>query len=250
MVFINDILKMLYSIDADIEQKKWVRGIVKCLLLVIVGACTVLCILWFIAFLFNHIDYVIIVVGGIGSIILLIRSALPERPKQREKAVYIKKNESMIGYDTITLESTYKRIREGMFHIITETADLIGVKKPTSSSQMDAPTHYDIISNVPVYHLLVAKIGGENDVYTIMGLLQNVLEQKLNDNEFNGISQTVFFHNGQAYPSIMIDNVRNLGNMLQIDVVIVSGHYCRYRERRMHEQINKNLFDNPRDDDF
>lgn len=250
MKVIKDIIKIIYSIDSDINQKKWVRGIAKCLLLVIVGVCTVLCVLWFIALLYNHIDYVIIVVGGIGSIILIIRSALPERPKQREEVVRIQKSESTIEYDTITLESTYKRIREGMFHIIIEIADLIGVKKPASFSQMDAPTHYDIISNVPVYHLLVAKTGSENDVYTVMGLLQNVLEQKLNNNEFNGITQTVFFYNGQAYPSIMIDNVRNLGNMLQIDVVIVSGHYCRYRERRIHEQLNKNLFDNPRDDDF
>lgn len=250
MKVIKDIIKIIYSIDSDINQKKWGRGIAKCLLLVIVGVCTVLCVLWFIALLYNHIDYVIIVVGGIGSIILIIRSALPERPKQREEVVRIQKSENTMEYDTITLESTYKRIREGMFHIIIEIADLIGVKKPASFSQMDAPTHYDIISNVPVYHLLVAKTGSENDVYTVMGLLQNVLEQKLNNNEFNGISQTVFFYNGQAYPSIMIDNVRNLGNMLQIDVVIVSGHYCRYRERRIHEQLNKNLFDNPRDDDF
>ena len=250
MKIVNDIWKIFDNIDKDISRKKWLRVVAKCSALIGIGVCICLCILWLIAFLFNHIDYIIIVVGGIGSIILIIRSALPERPKQREEAVRIQKSESTIEYDTITLESTYKRIREGMFHIIIEIADLIGVKKPASFSQMDAPTHYDIITNVPVYHLLVAKTGSENDVYTVMGLLQNVLEQKLNNNEFNGITQTVFFYNGQAYPSIMIDNVRNLGNMLQIDVVIVSGHYCRYRERRIHEQLNKNLFDNPRDDDF
>ncbi len=246
----DDLWKVFDNIDKDISKKKWVRVVAKCSALIGVGVCIGLCVLWLVAFLFNHIDYVIIVVGGIGSIILIIRSALPERPKQKEEVVRIQKSENVMEYDAIILDNTYKRIREGMFYIIIEIADLIGVKKPASSSQMDAPTHYDIISNVPVYHLLVAKTGSENDVYTVMGLLQNVLEQKLNNNEFNGISQNVTFYNGQAYPSIMIDNVRNLGNMLQIDVVIVSGRYCKYREQRMYNQMNNNLFDNARDDEF
>ena len=247
----EDFLKIINNIDRDLTHKKWVRGIFKCLLVAVVLLCMILCLLGLVVLIYQNVEYIIIVVGGVGCMIAFVRSALPERPLKQKEEVQSQPEENVtMQYDTIMLESTYKRVREGFFNIILEIADVIGVRKPTSHSQMDAPTHYDIVANVPIYHLLVTKTDGEKDAYTIMGILQNVLEQKLNNNEFYGISQTVFFYNGQAYPSIMVDNVRVFGNMLQIDVVIVNRHYCKYREQRMYNRMNSNLFDNTRDDEF
>ena len=120
MKIVNDFWKVFNNIDKDISRKKWLRIVAKCSALIGIGVCICLFILWLIAFLFNHIDYVIIVVGGIGSIILIIRSALPERPKQREEVVRIQKSENTMEYDTITLESTYKRIREATLYDHTD----------------------------------------------------------------------------------------------------------------------------------
>lgn len=247
----EDFWKIINNIDRDLTHKKWVRGIFKCLLVAVVLLCMILCLLGLVVLIYQNVEYIIIVVGGVGCMIAFVRSALPERPLKQKEEVQSQPEENVtMQYDTIMLESTYKRVREGFFNIILEIADIIGVRKPASHSQMDAPTHYDIIANVPIYHLLIAKTDAEKDAYTIMGILQNVLEQKLNNNEFYGISQNVHFHNGQAYPSIMVDNVRDLGNMLQIDIAIVSGNYCRYREQRMYNRMNSNLFDNTRDDEF
>ena len=80
--------------------------------------------------------------------------------------------------------------------------------------------------------------------------LQNAIEQRLNNNEVDGITQTAYFYNGQVVPSIMIDNVREMGNYVQIDVAIASDYYCKYRERRIYENMNSSDSANVHDRDF
>ena len=67
--------------------------------------------------------------------------------------------------------------------------------------------------------------------------MQNAIEQRLNNNEIDGITQTAYFYNGQVFPAIMVDNVREMGNYVQVDVAIASDYYCKYRERRIYENM-------------
>lgn len=237
MKIVNDINVYVESMCKDVENKKWARAIVKLVALVVVSVCMVLCLIWLVTLVYEYIDYIIIVVGGIACIIALFRSLASNKQVKQEKSS-LQTQQSFMQYDPITLENTYKLVRAGMCYVIGELADVIGVRKPASHSQMDAPTHFDIVANVPIYHILVAKMTSKNDTYTIMGILQNAIEQKLNNNEFNGIAQAVFFYNGQAYPSIMVDKVLDCGNMLQIDIAIASEYYCKYREQRIYNSLN------------
>lgn len=131
-----------------------------------------------------------------------------------------------------------------------EVADIVKLRKPASLSQMDAPTHYDVIARVPVYHFLATKLTDDVDLFDLTGILQNTIEQKLNNHELDGIQQTSFFYNGQAYPSLMVDNIRDLGSYVQIDVAIASEHYCRYRENWIYNSISQSGSGRPRDRDF
>lgn len=46
------------------------------------------------------------------------------------------------------------------------------------------------------------------------------------------------FYNGQSYPALMIDNVRDLGSYVQIDVAIASEYYYKYRESRIYNHMS------------
>lgn len=246
---ILDLNKIAQKICEDIENKKWLSAIAKFIALVLVAACVILCLLWLCVLAYQYVDYIIIVVGGTACIIAFFRSLITKKPDKQD-ITPVQAQQSFIQYDPITLENTYKLVRAGMCYVVGELADIIAVRKPASHSQMDAPTHYDIVSNVPIYHLLVAKTGGMIDTYTITGILQNAIEQKLNNNEFNGISQAVFFYNGQVYPAIMVDKVLDCGNMLQIDIAIASEYYCKYREQRIYNSMNSTSIGNMQDYDF
>ena len=73
---------------------------------------------------------------------------------------------------------------------------------------------------------------------------------RLNNNEVEGITQTAYFYNGQVYPSIMVDNVQDLGNYIQIDIAIASEYYCKYRERRIYNNMNQTGIIKPKDKEF
>lgn len=238
-ILLKDIKKILFSIQDDIEKKKWLKAFLKSVLFVGSVACMVLFALWLVELAFQYLEYIICVVGCVGCSIVLIRSMCSKKEIRQDQQVQEPKANPALQYDPITLENTYKLVRAGVCYVVGEIFEIIGVRKPASYSQMDGPIHYDIIANVPIYHLLVAKSGDiESDTYTVMGILQNAIEQKLNSNEFNGISQAAFFYKGQAYPSIMVDKVRDCGNMLQIDIAIASEYYCKYREQRIYNDMN------------
>lgn len=250
-ILLKDIKKILFSIQDDIEKKKWLKAVLKSVLFIGSVVCMALFVLWLMGIIAQYLDYIIIIGGGVACSIALIRSMTPKNEIKQEQQVQEPKSNTILWYDPITLENTYKLLRAGLCYIVGEIAEVIATRKPTSYSQMDSPTHYDIIANVPIYHLLVAKSGGmESDTYTVMGILQNAIEQKLNNNEFNGISQAVFFYKGQAYPSIMVDKVRDCGNMLQIDIAIASEYYCKYREQRIYNDMNGTGSERNQDKDF
>ena len=245
---INDIKNFFYSIDKDIEKKKWLKVFFKTILTILIGTSMFVVTIWGITLIAQHLIQIIFIVGITAYGIALIRSMLPKNDNPKENTLH--EQTTSLQYDPITLENTYKLLRTGLCSVIGEIFEVIYVKKPVSYTQMDAPIHYDIVANVPIYHLLVAKTGKEIDTYMVLGILQNSIEQKLNNNEFNGITQAVFFYNGRAYPSIMVDKVLDCGNMIQIDIAVASEYYCKYREMRIYNNMNGSGPGNNHDKDF
>lgn len=232
------------SLESDYLEKHWVKLILKILGLIIITVCMGL-LLGKLAFLIlDNIEGIVVTIGAIACFFMILFSFLPQRPVKVDPPI------GTIEHDPITLESTYKMIRKNLCSVIGDIADIARLRQPASLSQMDCPTHYDVVANAVIYHFLVLKQSNEIDTFSIIGILQNAIEQRLNNNEVEGITQTAFFYNGQVYPSIMVDNVQDLGTYVQIDVAIASEYYCKYRERRIYNNMNQTGIIKPMDKEF
>lgn len=226
-------------------DKKWGILILKILAILILTVCTGMVIFIIASAIINNLEKIIITIGSVGCITAIFLNFF----KKKEPAPALPDN-SIIEYDPISLESTYKILRQNLCSVIGDTAEITKLRKPVTLSQMDAPTHFDIVSKCAIYHFLVLKLAEEIDPFTITGILQNAIEQRLNNNEAEGITQTSFFYNGQVYPSIMVDRVQDLGNYIQVDVAIASEYYCKYRERRIYNNMAQSNSGRPQDKYF
>lgn len=236
--------KLVYSLINDYQEKHWFKLTLKFLGILIVTICMGLLLGQLAVLILEHIEEIVVTIGAIACFFMILFNF---SPKKQPEAV---PDTSIMEYDPITLEATYKIIRKNLCSVLGDIGEIVKLRKPATLSQLDAPTHFDIISKAVVYHLLALKQSDEIDTFSIIGILQNAIEQRLNNNEVEGITQTIFFYNGQAYPSIMIDNVQDLGNYVQIDVAIASEFYCKYRERRIYNNMNQSTAIRPKDKDF
>ena len=243
---IERLKKFFHSFVDDYANRSWVRLATKLVFTILVGGSIAFIIGNIALVIINNIENIVITIGAIFCFIWGISSLMTksEPPKTAELPA------PALEYDPITLESTYRLLRKTLCSIVGDVSEIIKVRKPTTLSQMDCPTHFDVISKAVIYHLLLTKTSEDFDALGASGILQNAIEQRLNNNEVDGITQTAYFYNGQVVPSIMIDNVREMGNYVQIDVAIASDYYCKYRERRIYENMNSSDSANVHDRDF
>ncbi len=185
-----------------------------------------------VVFIIDHIEKIVVTIGAIGSIAIIFLNLIPKRTAKPAPLP-----EPVLEYDPITLETTYRLIRKNICSIVGDVYEIIKVRKPTTLTQMDCPTHYDVVAKAVIYHLLLIKVSEDFDAMSASGILQNAIEQRLNNNELNGITQSSYFYNGQVFPSIMVDAVQDLGRYAQIDMALASDYYCRYREQRIFENL-------------
>ncbi len=245
-------MKILYlieiianSIFASYYEKHWGKLILKIIASLIVLTCMALVIASILYFIIENIENIVVTIGAIACFLAVIFSFFQKKPEKVEQP-----DSSIIEFNPITLETTYSLIRKNLCSIIADVADMIRLRKPATLSQMDSPTHYDILGNAVIYHYLLIKQSDEVDPYTILGVIQNTIEQRLNNGEIDGITQTHFFYRSQVYPSLMVDNVRDLGSYVQIDIAIASEQYLKYRERRIYNNMNTSGLNRPGDKDF
>lgn len=233
------------SLKENYENSEWIKFILKVITLFIVLLCTGLVLLMVVVFIIDHIEKIVVTIGAIGSIVIIFLSLIPKRVNKPASLP-----DTVLEYDPITLETTYRIIRKNICSIVGDVYEIIKVRKPMNLSQMDCPTHYDVVAKAVIYHLLLTKVSEDFDAMGASGILQNAIEQRLNNNEIDGITQTAHFYNGQVFPAIMVDNVREMGNYVQIDIAIASDYYCKYRERRIYESMNSSDFATVHDRDF
>ncbi len=232
-----------YSLIKNYQDKQWLKLILKILAMLIVTVCVGL-LLGELAFLIlDNIEEIVVTIGAIACFFMILFSFIKSPPPPPPPPIPQE-------FDPITLESTYNMLRKNLCSVIGDIADIIKLRKPANLRQMDGPTHYDIVANAVIYHFLILKQSDGIDAFSVIGILQNAIEQRLNNNEVEGITQTAFFYNGQVYPSIMVDNVQDLGNYVQIDIAIASEYYCKYRERRIYNNMNQTGIIKPKDKDF
>lgn len=187
---------------------------------------------------------------AVGCIVIVALFVLGFFPKK--KVVPALPEATPTGYDPVFLNSTYNLLRTNMISILAEVADMLHLRIPSTPSQIEAPVHYDIANNAAIFHFLCGKQepSVKTDPFEAIGIIQNVLERRLNSHELMGINQTTTFYNGMAYPAIMLDNVQDLGRYIQIDVAITNESYLRYRTNRLYSNMNDGNSSNPYDRNF
>lgn len=246
----NLLEKILLSIQNDYYDKRWLRFFLKLFISLIGLICMSLVLGKIILLIMFNIEAIVVALGSVFIFFMVLAQFIPKRVEKEKPSVQIQPESSPIEFDPITLETTYSLIRKNLCSILGDVAEIIRIRKPSTLSQMDSPTHYTIVSNAVIYHYLAVKSADEVDIFNAVGILQNALEQRLNNNEVEGITQTHFLYKSQAYPSLMVDKVNDTGGYIQIDIAIASDSYCRYRERRIYNNMNQNNGIRPVDRDF
>lgn len=143
------LLETIYdSLQENYENSEWVKFILKILALLIVLICTGLVLLAVVVFIIDHIEKIVVTIGAIGSIAIIFLSLIPKRTAKPAPLP-----EAVLEYDPITLETTYRLIRKNICSIVGDVYEIIKVRKPTTLSQMDCPTHYDVVAKAVIYGL-------------------------------------------------------------------------------------------------
>lgn len=227
----------------------WVFMLVLTLLL-ITG--TIYLIYWLLYFIVANIQ--LLMLGGfcLAAFIYWIKSRREERKKERQReeakqtatTAQAQAQASSRGYET-----NYNLIRQALYSAINTTCDATGLNRIQSITALDTPRHFDSAGNYYVYHYMVTKTPGMVSLDVMQEILQNRIEQLLAARQIPGISQVRYFHSsGISYPTLIIDEIRDIGNFLQIEMVTANKHYAEFQENYLNTLQENTL--SLQDDDF
>lgn len=229
--------KICYSYINDWEKRRYLSLFLKSVALIIALVCTAYLLAVVLLLIVTYKETIAEVIGMVVCIGILIlgfgasKKKKDTKEEDMDQAMYF-------SFDPVVLESTYYMIRNNIGMILCETADLLKLRKPAVPSQMDLPTHCDIIWKTPIYHLMVRKTDEDIDVDEIKGILQTTIQQKADNHELDGIpANSTVFCNGMKYPILMVDAVRDRGDWVQIDLAITTNDYIKYRDKCIYDQI-------------
>lgn len=241
-----NIINQLYNLAIQLfNDKKYIKLSLLLLGIILSAVCTGFVLYMIISLIVTHLIEIVTTIGGIIIFFSVLINFFSKKNTEVEPVT------SVMDYDPIVLESTYSLIRKNLAVIISDISEIIKLKKPATVMQMDAPSHYDIVGNVPIYHYMFFKLTEKADIDVIMGVLQTTITQTLESNSFEGITQSRFLYNSASYPSILVDNVIDTGSFIQVDIAIASEAYCRHRKQRIYNAINSgNVHSNVSDKDF
>lgn len=237
MKIFKDFDNFLEELVWNIEDKRWGIVILKCTAALIVLSCAAYFLGVILFLIYENLATIALLIGCIFCIGSSLREALYKK-REKMEPVPVEEEQNILQYDPITLSSTYQLLKNGLCSILNELSGVLGIQKVTSPTQLDSPVPYTITANVPIYNIIVPKISAEFDAYEASGIIQNAIEQRLRNNEFNGISQSTFFFNGRSYPLILVDKVTVYGNIVSIELAIANTSYCKYREQRLLNNMN------------
>lgn len=228
--------RLCASFAEDKANKRWGKYILKWIAYITACACLGYVIGEVVELVLDYKEQIAMAIGSVICIGILYlgfstKKEVPTEEKPQE-------NDSILSFDENDLEHTYLKLQEDLFVPVSENADLLNVRKPTSTRQSEALTHYDIVGKVPVYHFMYAKAVENININDMFRLLEKIVEEKLDDREMDGFPPS-FIYNGISYPSIMVHNVRDAGDYVQIDIVITSEEYLKHRTQRMYRRMMK-----------
>lgn len=238
----ESIINFFKSMKDDLDNCRWKKFFAKYIatLIALISA------IFLCTKIYYNISYIILAILGFFCFVALWRHFFPPKPQQQVEMPV--ENNAMV-YNPVFLEDTYSMLLNNISPIIMEKADIMQLQRVMASYELESPVHYTLKGFV-LYHILIGKINENVDTQKVLEILQNAITQRLNHSEFIGIEQSYYLYNGRALPYIMVDNVRDLGNFVQVDIAITDDAYCQYRLQRLQNRISNASASKPRDRDF
>lgn len=232
--------KLILKLKSLLKQKKYLEFSGYGLLIFLTLSCSI--IVTFIvcshifSFLASRFEAVIAIVGAYVLIFLWYRDK--ERKKQAQiQSALMEKTSAQQSAEKALAESNYSVIRQCLFSTLSEYADIVGLVKPVRLSEIDSPCRVILKGNTYMTQYVVPKKSESVSAEKIKEMLQIRIAQKLTALEFAGITQTNHIYNGRAYPILCIDEVRDNGSYVQIDMAWASDSYCNLLDSRAQAKI-------------
>lgn len=131
-------------------------------------------------------------------------------------------------------EDAYLMLRQIIYLVLNDTCHITRLPRITTLSSLDSPTRYVKANGYHTFMYLVAKDTSSMDINYIKEILNTRLQQGLNAQEFEGLTQKTYIHSSsRIYPIICIHKIIDMSSYLQIDVCIAGKNYADYVERSM-----------------
>lgn len=225
--------KLLNSLLSDWENKKYFSLIGK---LILFAVCSFIVVLILTAITMRVCNFVaanwqfIFLVGGGGFVVVYyIKEHFADKEKERLNA----QEQNRIAQeeaDSETVEANYKWLRATLFEVTSYLYDVIHIKKPTTETDLDSPTHYVRKLDFILYQFVLFPTAGI-DTESVKKLLQQEYIRRLDSKSFLGIGNSRYVYEGQAVPLLNVYDVVSNGAYLTVSLAIADKNYCRYTRR-------------------
>lgn len=242
--------EIIHSMNEDIRKQKWLKFLAKFTAYLAAGGCAGYTIGAIIELLIEYRENIVFAFGALIVLLVFWIGFTADKPKvKKEVPVAPENNAILIDFDIEYVEATYKKLRYVLYYLLLDNINILNLRKPASPSQLDAPVHYDVFGvNTIIYHYLAFK-AGEVKCEEILRFLEKNLGDKLANYEVDGFQPDVIC-GGATYPSIMLDDVRETGDFVLINLVIPTDEYLRHRQRQLYRRMISSSQTSFKDKDF
>lgn len=232
MKIYKDIYNLLQSISNDIDDKKWIKVIFKVIALIGIGVAMVLTMLFLCNLIYENIDYIILVVGGICCLIALIRSMIPQKKVNEEQIV-----QTVVSNPAKPISLQHQLVTEFMLEQFRTLSVPLHILEPTFETDIldKIPYYTDNANNVTYfrYNLIMSGEPIEGQLFNEI-LNQGIVKALKNSN--SKLGQPMFSHNGNYFQKLAIEEVQFTGASWLVVVVLVDNDYAVVLENRAQAQ--------------
>ncbi len=181
-------------------------------------------------FIIAKMDLLVLSVSIIYGAIYFTRTYFNKRKENRyDVATNIAKQEE--EQERLHAEETYKLIRQCLYLVSNELINTTHLHSIASPSELDTPNHFVFQNGYYIYQYLIAKDFSKMDSESIKIVFERRIEQRLNAQEFSGLTQKIYVHtSGRSYPIMCVDKVTDMGSYIQVDIAWSGKTYCEYVE--------------------
>lgn len=141
------------------------------------------------------------------------------------------------------LENNYIELRKILFQSLDDCADVLNLIKPVNLSSLDSPSKMIIKGRLYSYQYVVLK-KNEVNCQAIKNVLQQRINQKLENFEFEGLRQTKFIYKGFCYPIVQVHSVKEVGEYIHIELVFVNDNYIDLLNLRKNMLLDELYYKN------